>query len=238
MLFEDPVCTHLFIVLVPIFPTRSEQMPPIAQEIDPHPKSLNNITLSNLLQSSSASIEKFLASELSGITAPVAARLATTLGISQRPARSLQAAQVAALIQALRDERQIKPPSAQCLSPAGEYNMRLGVMKELKPKMVATFSDKSGAHEGHPFLVEAAVSLGGTQVREGINVYRFANRIPLLFEAGADVVTQVASKRINWNSYHIDPKKDNIGVYVSIGTYRTAAECLLIYGGVYVSYIS
>ena len=29
------------------------------------------------------------------------------------------------------------------------------------------------------------------QVREGINVYRFANRIPLLFEAGADVVTQV-----------------------------------------------
>jgi len=69
--------------------------------------------------------------------------------------------------------------------------MRLGVLKELKPKMVATFSDKAGAHEGHPFLVEAAVSLGGSQVREGINVYRFANRIPLLFEAGADVVTQV-----------------------------------------------
>jgi len=42
--------------------------------------------------------------------------------------------------------------------------MRLGVLKELKPRLVATFSDKAGSHEGHPFLVEAAVSLGGTQV--------------------------------------------------------------------------
>ena len=36
--------------------------------------------------------------------------------------------------------------------------------------------------EGHPFIVEAAVSLGGRDIRPGINVYRFANRIPLLFE--------------------------------------------------------
>ena len=41
---------------------------------------------------------------------------------------------------------------------------------------------------GHPFLVEAAVSVGGCQVREGINVYRFANRIPLLFETGRIMV--------------------------------------------------
>lgn len=34
------------------------------------------------------------------------------------------------------------------------------------------------------------------QVKEGVNVYRFANRIPLLFEAGSDVVTRVAMKRI------------------------------------------
>lgn len=47
-----------------------------------------------------------------------------------------------------------------------------------------TFYTLSPLLPGHPFLVEAAVSIGGTQVREGINVYRFANRIPLLFETG------------------------------------------------------
>lgn len=36
--------------------------------------------------------------------------------------------------------------------------------------------------EGHAFVVEAAVSRGGRDLKPGINIYRFANRIPLLFE--------------------------------------------------------
>ena len=98
--------------------------------------------------------------------------------------------------------------------------MRLGVLKELRPNLVATFTDKPGVHEGQPFLVEAAISLGGGNVREGINVFRFANRIPMLFESGADVITQVATKRINWSSYLIDQKKESIGVYVSVVSTR------------------
>jgi DNA topoisomerase VI subunit B len=42
-------------------------------------------------------------------------------------------------------------------------------------------------------------------------VHRFANRIPLLFEAGSDVATRVANKRIKWASYKIDAKKDKVG---------------------------
>ena len=36
--------------------------------------------------------------------------------------------------------------------------------------------------DGHLFIVEAAVSLGGKDAKEGITVVRFANRNPLLFE--------------------------------------------------------
>lgn len=39
--------------------------------------------------------------------------------------------------------------------------------------------------EGHAFIAEAAVSIGGKMLKQGINVYRFANRIPLLFEVTA-----------------------------------------------------
>jgi DNA topoisomerase VI subunit B len=52
-----------------------------------------------------------------------------------------------------------------CLSPAGEYNLRLGVMKELRPEMVATWQEPAHVFEGHPFIVEAAVSLGGKAVQ-------------------------------------------------------------------------
>ena len=203
------------------FERRSEQMPPIASTILPHPKSLNNITLSNMLkETKTASVSKFLTQDLSGVVSSVANTMVNALGISDTRPNGLSSSQVAALFQTLRDEKQIKPPLATCLSPAGEYNMRLGVLKELRPKLIATFTEKPGSVEGHPFLVEAAVSIGGERVREGINVYRFANRIPLLFETGADVVTQVAQKRIAWSSYHIDPKKDNVGVYVSVVSTR------------------
>lgn len=39
-----------------------------------------------------------------------------------------------------------------------------------------------GVHEGHAFIVEAAVSVGGKNIKPGLNIHRFANRIPLLFE--------------------------------------------------------
>lgn len=58
--------------------------------------------------------------------------------------------------------------------------------------------------------------MGGKDVKEGISVIRFANRIPLLFEAGADVSTRVAQTKIKWSLYKMDHKRDKIGVFVSI----------------------
>lgn len=172
-------------------------MPPTAGTVLPHAKSVNNITLSALLRefalcsSAAPSVDKFLCTAIAGIPPKAATTMADSLGIRATRSDKLSASQVAALCQVLRDDPHVRPPSAQCLSPAGEYNLRLGVLKELKPRLVATYTDKPGVHEGHSFLVEAAVSLGGSNIREGINIFRFANRIPLLFEPGADVVTQV-----------------------------------------------
>ena len=44
------------------------------------------------------------------------------------------------------------------------------------------FAGDARVLEGHAFIVEAAVSVGGRDMKQGINVHRFANRIPLLFE--------------------------------------------------------
>jgi DNA topoisomerase-6 subunit B len=94
--------------------------------------------------------------------------------------------------------------------------LRLGVIKELKPDMVATSSEPADVVGGHPFIVEAAVSLGGRSVETGVNIYRFANRIPLLFEPGSDIIRVVALNQIKWNLYKINPNSDKVGVFVSL----------------------
>lgn len=47
--------------------------------------------------------------------------------------------------------------------------------------------------EGHSFIVGAAVSLGGRDIKPGLNVYRFANRIPLLFEVCQETASLLPS---------------------------------------------
>jgi DNA topoisomerase-6 subunit B len=118
--------------------------------------------------------------------------------------KGLSDGQVMALHGMLRAAK-FNPPSADCLSPAGEYNLRLGVMKELRPELVATYcgtgetgrdrerrlakpcadcrlrvrvrAGPPGAHDGHPFMVEAAVSLGGRDVKQARTCIYAALRI-------------------------------------------------------------
>ena len=217
---------------------RSEQMPPLAQTVLHHPASVNNLVMQQLRDTTKTdTLQSFLTSELAGVSPAVAKKVLHEVAEQDETAvdwtqidahpRELTDGNITRLVQVLRSVSYFKAPDGQALSPLGEYNLNLGIRKVLEPDLVATARDKPGAYEGHSFLVEAAVSLGGGKnnnsqnntvliKEEGITVCRFANRIPLLFEGGADVVTRVALGKIKWSSYKMDPKRDKIGVFVSI----------------------
>ncbi|GLE00235.1 hypothetical protein PINS_up008962 [Pythium insidiosum] len=181
---------------------RSDQMPPPAQEVKHHPSALNDLLLKQLIVTSRHSkLLEFFTHELSSIDKRLAERLIVELGSPfdrSTAVKALSSKQIHQLVQFFKQVH-FKQPDGKWLSPAGEYNLRLGVMKELEPDLVATSSEKPAVFEGHSFIVEAAVSIGGKKVlKEGLNVYRFANRIPLLFEAGGDVVTRTATRHIKY----------------------------------------
>eukprot|EP00186_Timspurckia_oligopyrenoides_P001979 CAMPEP_0182449418 /NCGR_PEP_ID=MMETSP1172-20130603/34211_1 /TAXON_ID=708627 /ORGANISM="Timspurckia oligopyrenoides, Strain CCMP3278" /LENGTH=750 /DNA_ID=CAMNT_0024646689 /DNA_START=75 /DNA_END=2327 /DNA_ORIENTATION=- len=205
------------------FERRSDQLPPLAVEVKHHPSSVNQLLIKQLIsqlderKSASMSVEKFLSSEFSSITSALAKKLGAELGnnLAQKKVNALNVDDIRQ-IDALLKMAHFEAPDGSCLSPAGEYNLRLGIMKELQPDMVATHAESADVFEGHPFIVEAGVSLGGVGVKNGISVFRFANRIPLLFEAGNDVVTKTAMKSINWSYYKMSQTQDRIGVFVSV----------------------
>eukprot|EP00954_Amorphochlora_amoebiformis_P012684 993253-Amorphochlora_amoeboformis.AAC.1 len=176
------------------FTRRSDRCPRLPKEVKHHPSSVNNLIMESLVSNAKKNmgVAKFLQKNLSCISAKLSGRLVEELGadFEDLAVGDLSEKQIHQLTTLLR-EASFPQPDGSCLSPAGEYNLRLGIMKELKPDVVATFSEKVSVREGHPFIVEAAVSLGGSIAKPGIVLYRYANRIPLLFEQGNDISSQV-----------------------------------------------
>ncbi|GAB4856080.1 DNA topoisomerase 6 subunit B [Ancistrocladus abbreviatus] len=201
------------------FARRTDVMPPVPMETKYHPSAVDLLLIKRLIaESSKQNLLQFLQHEFMNIGKSYAERLIGEMGPEFGPKmaiKSLTSQQIVRIHQLFRQAK-FDDPSGDCLSPAGEYNLRLGIIKELHPDMVATYSGSAQVFEGHPFIVEAGVSIGGKDVKQGLNIFRFANRIPLLFEQGADVVTRTALKRINWSSYKINQTQDKIGVFVSI----------------------
>ncbi|KAK4482400.1 hypothetical protein RD792_009555 [Penstemon davidsonii] len=201
------------------FARRTDIMPPAPLETKYHPSAVDLLLIKRLIaETSKQNLLQFLQHEFVNVGKSYAERLIGEMGPDFGPktsVKSLTPQQIVRIHQLFRQAK-FDDPSGDCLSPAGEYNLRLGIIKELQPDMVATYSGSAQVFEGHPFIVEAGLSLGGKDVKQGLNIFRFANRIPLLFEQGADVVTRTALKRINWNSYKINQTQDKIGVFVSI----------------------
>jgi len=214
------------------FERRSTAMCEEPKEVKHHPKSIDNVILSQLLSRAcergcQMTLLKFLKTELSCIDASLADRLQSEF-IARRkldPDAVIHCDEVLEknMIQDLGEmlrEAVFPDPKSDCLSPAGEYNLNLGIMKEFNPKLIATSKSKPGIYSGHPFIVEAAVALGlesdkNDNAKPGVQVYRFANRIPLIFEAGSDVANVVA-RDLKWTDYLIQPSKERIAVFVSI----------------------
>jgi len=203
-----------------VFRRRTDIMPALASVTKHHPTAAkeNILLIKDLLsQTREKTLCNFLHKEFTCINKELSNRLIQELGngfdADMHPSEVSD--KQATRIQQLLADARFDDPDGSCLSPAGEYNLRLGIMKELGPEWIASFCAPALACGGHPLIVEACVSLGGRDVKPGFNVFRFANRIPLLFEGGNDVVTRCV-QRLNWGSYKIDKNNDKIGVFVSI----------------------
>jgi len=111
-----------------------------------------------------------------------------------------------ALAQAMRNFPDFLPPDASCLSPIGRELLEAGIRKELNPDFIIVEQRKPAAYSGYPFIVEVGVAFGGeVPSKTGIALYRFANRIPLLYDESSDVAWKVANTKVNWRHYKVTP---------------------------------
>ena len=93
----------------------------------------------------------------------------------------------------------IRGPRTDVLVPIGEERIKTSLRSNLKPSFVAVVERKPKVYSGGiPFQVEVGVAIGG-QIK-AFELMRFANRVPLLFDAGGCAITE-AVKSIDWKRY-------------------------------------
>jgi len=117
--------------------------------------------------------------------------------------RKLRPDEIVRLVRMMKRFNGFLPPDASCLSPLGEELLETGILKELKPEFIAVFQRKPSTYSGHPFIVETAIAYGGNiPKKDDVLIYRFANRIPLLYDEASDVSVRVI-RSMNWRRYKV-----------------------------------
>ncbi len=129
---------------------------------------------------------------------------ALTLSPSKNP-KKLSHQEIVKLMQHLKKFKEFLPPDAGCLSPLGEELLKAGIMKELNPEYLVVSQRKPSTYAGHPFIIEMGIAYGGGVPRKSsFVVYRFANKIPLLYDEASDVSYRVINS-MNWRRYKVSP---------------------------------
>jgi DNA topoisomerase-6 subunit B len=109
----------------------------------------------------------------------------------------------AELLEAMRETDILSPPT-DCLAPISEELVEAGLRKEYEADFYAAATRDAEVHGGDPFVVEAGVAYGGDLEDDGeVEVLRFANRVPLVYQRGACATVDVV-KEINWRNYGLD----------------------------------
>jgi DNA topoisomerase-6 subunit B len=101
----------------------------------------------------------------------------------------------------------IMAPPTNCLSPVGEEALLKGLRARFKADYYDAVTRPPAVYRGNPFQVEVALAHGGSlPTDELIEVFRFANRVPLQYQASACAVTK-AVLSVDWRSYGMQMSK-------------------------------
>jgi len=194
------------------FERGTTKMPSLPVSVLPHPHGVDVETFKRLIASTDArDMKQFMMENFQGVGPVTAERFLKHAEINPKinPKR-LSPEEIVRIVRATKEYKDFKRPDASCLSPIGEELLETGIKKELgltSEDYIKVVTRKPSTYLGYPFIVEAAVATGKTvrkNIGNGITIYRFANRIPLLFDEGSGVVWKAANKNINWKTYNVD----------------------------------
>ncbi|NLN71840.1 MAG: DNA topoisomerase VI subunit B [Thermoplasmatales archaeon] len=194
-----------------VFERATDTLPVKSKEIKPHPEGLEIGDLQKMSQAThQKSVRAFLINDFSRVTARIADEIFKITGIKpEKKPSNLTRDECKDIVNAIADVK-IMAPQTDCLSPIGDTLIKKGLMHVLdgmRPEYYAPPVTRAPkAVNGNPFTVEVGIVYGGDIPSEGqVTVLRFANRVPLLYQAGACAITKAISD-VDWRRYGLEQR--------------------------------
>jgi DNA topoisomerase-6 subunit B len=125
---------------------------------------------------------------------------------STKPAR-VSRDQAEEIIKAFTKVKIMRPPT-DCLSAVGEELLTLSLKREIKANFYTAVTRPPTVYRGNPFQVEVAIAFGGSELPgdEIVQLYRFANRAPLIYQQSACAITY-AVMNTAWKSFGVEQSR-------------------------------
>jgi DNA topoisomerase-6 subunit B len=235
---------HITITLVEpdgnevVFLRATNEMPKKAREIKPHPLGITTNDLVEFAQrSESRKITSFLTDTFARVTPGKIDELREVVkdvDLDSNP-RELSWQNAEKLVNGFKQVKWMAP-ELDSLSEIGEKQIEVAIKNILNPTFLSVIERKPKVFRGGiPFVVEAGIAFGGSSGKpkeltkeeknaqnpvsstEG-NVLRFANKVPLLFDASNCAITE-AVKGIEWKRYAIaNFDEEPISVLVNVSS--------------------
>ena len=195
------------------WPRVTERLPTKVESIKPHPHGIHLGTLQRMCtESTDSRMTVFLRNNFSGMSTRAAKELLEVAEINEKAKpKSLKPDQYRALLEAFQGERTLnnKPvkllnPPTNCLSPIEELLIKKGLSKTIDSRFVTTMTRAPTVTQGNPYQVEVGLIFGdGMLADKPVEVLRFANRVPLMYQQGGCLLTK-AIESVDWRQYGLD----------------------------------
>ena len=188
-----------------IFARTTDKLPAEAKEIKPHPYGVELGILMKMLKATEArTLQSFFSNEFSRVGPTTVKEICEKASIPPNTKPSEVNMQMAErLIKAIRETKIMAPPT-DCISPIGSELLEAGLKKEIPAEFYTSITRSPDVYRGMPFVIECAIAYGGELSKEeSVKVLRFANRVPLLYQAGACAITKSIISTA-WRSYGLN----------------------------------
>ncbi len=183
----------------------TDRLPRVVEEIKPHPHGIQLGQLQRMLkEADERKLTSFLRHNFSGVSVRAAKEILQAAGLEEgRTPVRVKADEAQSMVEAFQGVKLLAPPT-DCLSPIEEMLIKKGLSKAIDSRFASTVTRKPAVSLGNPFQIEVGLVFGGDLQADGpIEVLRFANRVPLMYQQGGCLLTK-GLESVDWKRYGLD----------------------------------